>query len=361
MSILKNAKLSSYKGLYTKEKNDDVQYIARFKTNNKSFTKIIGLKSEGISLDEAYKIKLNIEHEQKLKTSKTINTDYEFSILFQYFIDFRSPYLAQNTNKNYKSHLNKYFNFDFAGTDVRNLSQTDMQRYINKKLEILRPATVEKILYSLRAFYKYLISHGYVKYDPTVYVHMPKFDNKKYFSLPKKEVAKLVNYIMNIDNQFIKTLYIFLLHGRRINEVLTLKYEDIDFLNKTYTINYSLSKNRKNQVFPLEEWQLEEVLKLKYLEPYNRYLFENKQTNKPITYTSIFRVHKKLRADLNLPTLTLHSFRHLVGFLMINDGHSLEITAKVLGHQNIQSTQRYANLKMDKPKKAYSDVISAYL
>ncbi len=189
---------------------------------------------------------------------------------------------------------------------------------------------------------------------------MPKFDNKKYFSLPKKEVAKLVEYIMGLDSQFYKTLYMFLLHGRRINEVLTLKYSNIDFINKTYTIGYTLSKNRKNQVFPLEDWQIVEIRKLQMVNPENIYLFQNIKTKQPITYTTVFRFHKKLRTNLELPTLTLHSFRHLVGFLMINSGYSLEVTAKVLGHQNIQSTQRYANLKMDLSKQAYSKTFSSF-
>jgi site-specific recombinase XerD len=50
--------------------------------------------------------------------------------------------------------------------------------------------------------------------------------------------------------------------------------------------------------------------------------------------------------------------RHLCGFLLVNNGYSLEITAKILGHQNISSTTRYANIEMSKAKNAYSKTIS---
>lgn len=361
MSILKNAVKSQYPGLYTKQKKDDLQYIARFKNNNKTFTKIIGLKSEGITLEEAYKIKLNIENEQKIKNMSEQSDKYLFPNLFQDFISFRSPYLAANTNRNYRSHYAKYFSIDFKDKDIRTLSQTDLQRYINKLLETKRPATVEKILYSIRAFYKYLISVGKISHNPTEYINLPKYDNKKYFSLPKKDVSRLIDYIMNMESQFYKTIYIFLLHGRRINEVLTLQYSDIDFNNKTYTINYKLSKNRKNQTFPLEDFQLYEIRELQKAFPNTKYLFENPTTKQNITYTSIFRVHKRLRNNLDLPNLTLHSFRHLVGFLLINKGHSLEVIAKILGQQNIQSTQRYSYMKMDKSKAAYEDIYSDFI
>ena len=139
MSILKNAKLSIYKGLYTKKKNEDLQYIARFKANSKTFTKIIGYKSEGITLDEAYKIKLNLENEHKIKASINNTHQYEFCLLFKDFIDFRSPYLSKNTNKNYRSHFNKYFSVDFNQKDLRNISQIDNYKGLRTSKYTINP------------------------------------------------------------------------------------------------------------------------------------------------------------------------------------------------------------------------------
>jgi site-specific recombinase XerD len=56
----------------------------------------------------------------------------------------------------------------------------------------------------------------------------------------------------------------------------------------------------------------------------------------------------------------IHSLRHLTGFLLVNNGFSMEITARILGHSSIQSTQRYAVLEMKKAKNAYSKTFSAY-
>jgi integrase len=155
-------------------------------------------------------------------------------------------------------------------------------------------------------------------------------------------------------------LYFILLHGRRINEALSLTWENIDFYQKSYNLDYSKTKTRKNQYYFLEDFQISELKKMKTASPNSKYVFENKKTKKPITYTSVFRIHKKLRIELNLPSFTIHSIRHMVGFLVVNNGFSLEITAKILGHSNIASTQRYAVLEMNKAKNAYKNISQQY-
>ncbi|MDD3467555.1 MAG: tyrosine-type recombinase/integrase, partial [Campylobacterales bacterium] len=128
-----------------------------------------------------------------------------------------------------------------------------------------------------------------------------------------------------------------------------------------YHLHYSKTKTRKNQYFYLEEFQIQSLKKLKEQNPDTRFVFENPTTLKPITYTSFFKQHQKLRKDLNLPDFNIHSIRHLIGFLMVNNGYSLEITAKILGHANIASTQRYAVLEMQKARVAYSRTMAGVL
>jgi len=62
-----------------------------------------------------------------------------------------------------------------------------------------------------------------------------------------------------------------------------------------------------------------------------------------------------------LDDFVIHNIRHLVAFLVVNNGYSLEVTAKILGHKTIQSTQRYAVLEMDKARKAYSKTIQSFI
>ncbi len=356
MGLLTGAYLTDYQGVYEKKTNNGLCYIIRYTVARKTVSKLVGHESEGMSAFLAFKIRLEHISKNKLINNEIKSDKYDFLRLFTEFIEYREPYLAKNTTANYKSHLNCYFKEKFLDCDVRTVDKFELQRYINQLLKHKRPATVEKVMISLKRFYSYLLDHGVVKTHPANEIHMPKYDNKKYFQLPKKDVRRIVEYIFKIENQQYKTIYMFLLHGRRIEEVLTLENKNIDLNNRIYNINYKKSKINKTQHWHLEEFQITEIKKLREQYQTNKYLFENPKTKRPLTYTSMWRIHKKLRNDLELENFTLHNFRHLIGFLLINSGHSLEIIAKILGHQNISSTQRYSELKIDKASKAYRSV-----
>lgn len=367
MSLLKNAKKTKFKGIYEKNTLNDILYIIRYTINRKTKTKIVGKKSENMTPYLAYKIKIdNISLDKiSLESSKNGIEDSQFNFvsLFKDFYEYRKSFLSKNTNKNYKSHLNNYFLRDFHNKEVQQLTKEDLQKYTNSLLLSKRPATVEKIINTLKQFFIYLQDKGILSYNPASNLHLPKYDNKKYFSLPKKDVKKLVEYITGIKDKRTKSIYMFLLHGRRISEVLNLKLENINLYNGIYKLESTDVKTKKTMFWKLEKFQLD-IINDYYdsnKKDLNVYLFENTKTLRPITYTTFFKIHNNLKKDLNLMNFTLHNFRHLVGFLMINGGYSLEIIAKVLGHKSIMSTQRYSELKIDAATKAYSKIIKDFL
>jgi site-specific recombinase XerD len=44
-------------------------------------------------------------------------------------------------------------------------------------------------------------------------------------------------------------------------------------------------------------------------------------------------------------SMRLHDIRHLIGYLAINNGHTLEQIGYVLGHASTATTKRYSNMK----------------
>lgn len=353
------AQKTTFRGIYSKNTKNGIAFIARYTVHGKTKTKIIGYEKDGMTEYEAYKTRLNIIASEELicATIKTKQKHFLVESLFLEFINFRSPLLAKNTRDNYRSIYSQYIVKDFKNQDIRNISQNDLQAYINRVLTYRRPATVEKIISALRKFYLYLQNNGIYKYNPAANLVMPKYDNKKYFSMPKQDVKRFIEYVNDISNLTYKTIYLLLLHGRRINEVLTLKWVDIDLCTGTYHLDHTKTKTRKNQHYHFEEFQLRALKELREYNPKSLYVFENPDTKKPITYTTFHKIHKKLRKDLQMDDFVIHNIRHLVAFMVVNTGYSLEITAKILGHANIQSTQRYAVLEMDRARKAYSDTM----
>ena len=60
----------------------------------------------------------------------------------------------------------------------------------------------------------------------------------------------------------------------------------------------------------------------------------------------------------NITNVRPHDLRHTFASHAVNHGFSLPIIAKMLGHKDLKTTQRYAHLNQDPVNKASDDVSS---
>jgi site-specific recombinase XerD len=67
-----------------------------------------------------------------------------------------------------------------------------------------------------------------------------------------------------------------------------------------------------------------------------------------------------VQKDADLPDLHIHDLRHTFASLLVSGGASLEMIGKLLGHSQMQTTQRYAHL-MDSPLRAGVDTVASLL
>jgi len=74
--------------------------------------------------------------------------------------------------------------------------------------------------------------------------------------------------------------------------------------------------------------------------------------------TTIRLTWKKICKIAGLSDVRLHDLRHTFASHAVNNGFSLPIIAKILGHKDLKTTQRYAHLNQDPVNKASDDVSS---
>lgn len=358
--ILTSASKEDFVGVYSKSTKHGYAYIIRYIANGKTATKIVGYQEEGMTPYKAYMIKIDLQSIAKKRSveKENIRHKYLFSTLWKEFIAFRAPSLAPKTLKNYTTSYRSHFYFFFADKDVRDITQKQLQEFINLRLKTRKPSTVDKLKDGLKAFFTWMQDSGLISLNPARLIHMPKYDNMKYFTISQEKTRRVFDYIFyRMRPSFYSTIFKFLLHGRRVNEVLTLRWADIDIDNGFYRIRFENSKVDRNLVFPLEDFLIEG---LKKLNSKTEFVFESSKTLRPISYTSVLKRMKALRITCDMPHMTIHSFRHLIGFVAINNGMSQEAIAEILGHTSLSATKRYANVKLDFKRTAYARIFELF-
>jgi integrase len=231
------------------------------------------------------------------------------------------------------------------------LQYKDYQKLANNLLDRgLKPKTVKNIFLVLRGMYKFAKKNDWVSStDPIEYVEFPKFDNRRYFTINVTLQVQYIRAIMNFNEDIYRDIFLFLLHGRRLNEVLDLKWQYIDLNEGILYLPAKRNKSRKNLSFQLTD-RLIEALKRYQLEAIDRentpfiqgYVFVNPRTG--TRFNDLRKPWKRLLDLAQLPKIRIHDIRHLVATYAINELElPIEKVSHALGHSDIKVTQGYIN------------------
>lgn len=141
----------------------------------------------------------------------------------------------------------------------------------------------------------------------------------------------------------------------RIGDLLSLKYSDIDFKNRSIKITESKTgKQKEIRINSAANIVIERRLSDN---PTDLYLFQvhsNRAQNQPISRVSVSRVFKSVGDGLGIAVST-HSMRKSRGKALYDAGVPLEMISKTLNHSNTSSTLRYLGITQSQILQTYDD------
>lgn len=173
--------------------------------------------------------------------------------------------------------------------------------------------------------------------------------------LNKEQIKQLREYVLLHETiREFTIIELFIRTGMRLNEVTTLRWEDIDFINDNINVLEGKSGDRQIPLHP----SLKETL-LKYKEELGRYeyVIVNLRDKQPITKDGLSYVVKNLVSKAGLPSyVTPHTFRHTFATELLRSSNNLQVVKNVLGHSDISTTQIYLHLNKEDSKKAIMEM-----
>ena len=273
--------------------------------------------------------------------------------IYQLYIPTKELTLAHKTVQTYKSLYVKHIADTLGTQDIRTLRYIDYQKFADKLLlSGLKPKTVQNILKFISSLYTFAQKNEWYSGEnyPRM-VELPKFDNKFYVTFSPEIQKKYLLAIKNFDEPLYRPIFLMLLHGRRLGEVLDLKWEFLDLSQKIVYYPASRNKAKKHLAYELTDELVDELLNLMG-DAIDRqgtvfvtgHVFINPNTGK--RYSDISKAWKRLLKKANLSYTKIHNIRHILGTYLINElGISLEYVSYLLGHSDTSITKRYVNFK----------------
>ena len=147
---------------------------------------------------------------------------------------------------------------------------------------------------------------------------------------------------------------VLILSGCRLGEIMTLKWDYIDFDERV--LRLPDSKTGKKIVHlgaPAVEY-LHDAQRIDG----NPWVITGTLTGKPLSDLQPF--WQRVRARAGVKDVRIHDLRHTFASTAVASGQGLPMIGKLLGHTQVQTTARYAHLAAD-PVKSAADSVAASL
>lgn len=286
--------------------------------------------------------------------------------LYHEYIELVTPLQSEQTIRTKKGFYRKHIKDKYGDHLIHSLKFKDYQLLINDLLNSgLKPKTVKNIKDFLQVLYKMAVKLGYTEHNPLLDVELPKFDNKKHFNYPLGFQQRLIKAILDFDEPIYKDIFFFLLHGRRLNEVLSLEWEMVDLEQHIYYIPAKINKAKRNMQYKMTDMLYEMLdnrfqiarIEQKVLFP-TGYVFINPRTE--TKYSDLRKPWKRLLTKANLPHTRIHDIRHLIGTYSINYLEiPIEKVSHTLGHTSIEVTQKYITANPETSKEVIENLLNS--
>lgn len=269
---------------------------------------------------------------------------------------------SDNTLQAYIRDLNKFLEYasksklsDFSVVSVEDISS--YKDYLNNMG--LSPASVSRSLSALRSLFQYLISTGVVEHNPAREIPNDKIEKKGPQVLTSKEIESLLAQPDTSDTKgkrdkaMLELLYAT---GIKVSELVSLNVEDVNF-QLSFVRCGTGDKERFVSLYPLALRALavyvDSARKLLVLHPDENALFVNVQGER-MTRQGFWKILKSYAESAKIKKdITPHTLRHSFAAHLLENGADIHDIQEILGHSDISSTMRYAQLIKNKLNNGY--------
>ncbi|QQW66913.1 site-specific integrase [Helicobacter pylori] len=228
---------------------------------------------------------------------------------------------------------------------LKKITKEKIAQYHQATLKLYRKNTIHNFNANLKSFLAFCESERFLPQNPYYSITLKNaLEAKEINPFNLEEVKTLIE---NAPTLRLKAfLVVAFFTGARTGEQLALQWGDIDFKEKTITINKSL--NELGEITsPKNKPSIREVDLLEPVEKILKELKESEPESKKFVFidmpkrSSIFQRHfKQLLKALNLKDRKLYTTRHTFASLMLSQGEEPMWVSKTLGHKDLNTTYK---------------------
>lgn len=376
---------------YSKSKGSYIGDIHWTDKNGKVNRKVFSSKDKNTVIEkmEAFKRELKISDGQ-LDNGEITFEIFSESLMKTVFKERLKPSALLRKRQSLEHQVYPYIGY----IPINEISVHDVQSMINALSETdLSYSTIKKAYEAVNSVMKVYRVRTQTALNPCEGVLLPKRKEKeisdiKYFN--EEEVKLIENEatrkfsngrdVYRLGYSIILLMYT----GMRVGEMLALTWDDIDFENKTITVNKnavaatedgerkmnvqdSTKTKKSTRIIPMTSKAMEALRYIKNITGGNDYVISSKN-NKLIHPENINRMFHSILVNVGIMkpkaerrvddvSYGVHTLRHTFASLLFKNNCEIKVISEILGHADTKITENiYIHLSQEQKKKAIENI-----
>ena len=246
-------------------------------------------------------------------------------------------------------------------TEVVEATELHIQEFMDHlESEGRSAATRSRALASLKNFYGYVVSTGFLTESPVKAVKVDRGEKKLPQILSSREIELLLAQPSSVDPKGIRDkamLEVLYATGIRVSELIGL---DIDDVNLDAAV-IKCQSGRKSRTVPLYDdarkalaVYIREVRPALLADPGERAVFVNIGGAR-MSRQGFWKILKHYQTTAHISKeITPHTLRHSFAVHLLENGAELGVLQELMGHSDISSTQMYTQMVDQHLKQVYA-------
>lgn len=244
--------------------------------------------------------------------------------------------------------------------DVLDASQLNISRYLTYlEGQGKSGATVSRCLASLKNFYTYVVSSGFLEKTPVTDIRVNRGEKKLPQILTSREVELLLSQPACVDAKGYRDkamLEVMYATGIRVSELIELDVEDVNIEQGIIKCT-SAKKFRIIPLYPAAlralTIYLRDVRNSMIASPEEQALFVNVNGVR-MSRQGFWKILKHYQDSARIEKeITPHTLRHSFAVHLLENGADLGSLQELMGHSDISSTQLYTHMLNQNLKRVY--------
>lgn len=263
---------------------------------------------------------------------------------------------SPQTVRSYDLGIRKLFEFLKIKTfeDIASITPANIRDFQTFLVSSVEKSSANAYVRPLKAMFNWFVEQEHLEKSPFDKVKLLKTSKKNLPYLSEEEVSLMIGACEDTEEKLIIAMLVSM--GLRRSELTNIKMENIHF--NQIDIQGKGDKYR-SVYFQDDVYELYEKFLKERKDPNFEYLFRSKMGSK-YSENSINEIVKKVARNAGIGSdrievISCHTFRRTFATNLVENGTDIRVIQGALGHANIATTMKYANLRNSAVEKAMTN------